>query len=140
MLGFTPLKFLIPLIFATFSVALVGPALAPKVAAKPLTKTSVPQAEVAGLEHRIAVYREDNERLRNALRDQLDRYESVAAELMMARKQLNGRGNPEDEDLPIYWLTTSSETRHNCGCRWFEKTQGRLCTQNEGLPCTSCGG
>ncbi|MEM1295201.1 MAG: hypothetical protein AAGH89_07530 [Verrucomicrobiota bacterium] len=134
------MKLLIPLIFTIVLIALVSPALAPKVTAKPLAKISSHQVEISDLEHRIAVYREDNERLRGALRDQLNRYESVAAELMLARKQLNGRGEPQAEGLPIYWLTTSSDTRHNCGCRWFEKTKGRFCTENEGLPCISCGG
>ena len=134
------MKFLIPLVLTILTITLVGPALAPKVVAKPLANVSVHQVEIFDLEHRIGVYREDNERLRNALQNQLERYESVASELMRARKQLNGKPNSEGDGLPIYWLTTSSETRHNCGCRWFEKTQGRFCTQNEGLPCISCGG
>ena len=104
--------------------------------AEPETAAQAPE----NVEHRLMVYREDNERLRSALSNQLTRYESVAAELMLARKQLQARGEATSAGPAIYWLSTSTKKRHNRGCRWYQTSNGRLCTQNEGLPCNSCGG
>ena len=40
-----------------------------------------------------------------------------------------------------YWLNTSSNARHNEGCRWFKQTKrGRICGPNEGKGCGMCGG
>ncbi|QQL43763.1 thermonuclease family protein [Sulfuriroseicoccus oceanibius] len=40
-----------------------------------------------------------------------------------------------------YWLNTSSNTRHNSNCEWYENTaRGRTCGKDEGKPCGSCGG
>jgi hypothetical protein len=39
-----------------------------------------------------------------------------------------------------YWLTISSNKRHNSSCRYFEKSRGRYCGPNEGIPCKLCGG
>jgi micrococcal nuclease len=39
-----------------------------------------------------------------------------------------------------YWLTTSSNVRHNSKCRYYQKTKGRPCGPNEGTPCKICGG
>jgi hypothetical protein len=39
-----------------------------------------------------------------------------------------------------YWLTTSSNKRHNSSCRYFENSRGRYCGTNEGIPCKLCGG
>lgn len=40
-----------------------------------------------------------------------------------------------------YWLSTSSNVRHNAGCRYYKNTKnGRICARNEGKPCRVCGG
>jgi micrococcal nuclease len=39
-----------------------------------------------------------------------------------------------------YWLTASSNVRHNSKCRYYQKTKGRPCGPNEGTPCKVCGG
>jgi hypothetical protein len=39
-----------------------------------------------------------------------------------------------------YWLTTSSNTRHNSKCRYYQQTKGRPCGPDEGKPCKLCGG
>ena len=48
--------------------------------------------------------------------------------------------NSED-GTPLYWLNTSSNTRHNSRCKYFNKTKrGRLATASEGKACGICGG
>ncbi len=40
-----------------------------------------------------------------------------------------------------YWLNTSSGTRHNSNCRYYENTKrGKPCGKAEGRPCGTCGG
>jgi len=40
-----------------------------------------------------------------------------------------------------YWLNTSSNVRHNSGCRYYQKTKkGRSCGPDEGRACGMCGG
>lgn len=38
------------------------------------------------------------------------------------------------------WLTTSSGVRHNQACRYYGKSGGRPCGEDEGRPCKRCGG
>jgi hypothetical protein len=30
--------------------------------------------------------------------------------------------------------------RHNSSCRWYGKSDGRKCREDEGKPCRKCGG
>jgi endonuclease YncB( thermonuclease family) len=40
-----------------------------------------------------------------------------------------------------FWLNTSSDVRHNAGCKHFGTTKkGRYCGANEGKACGTCGG
>lgn len=40
-----------------------------------------------------------------------------------------------------YWLNTSSNVRHNSGCRYYKKsTAGKACGPNDGKACGICGG
>lgn len=39
-----------------------------------------------------------------------------------------------------HWLTTSSGKRHNPGCRYYKKTNGRPCGRSDGTACKLCGG
>ncbi len=41
---------------------------------------------------------------------------------------------------PNYWLTFSTNKRHNSECRYFEGSKGRFCHSYEGIPCGICGG
>lgn len=47
---------------------------------------------------------------------------------------------PQADQTKSYWLTTSSNTRHNSKCRYYQKTKGRACGPNDGKPCKICGG
>jgi micrococcal nuclease len=47
--------------------------------------------------------------------------------------------SPSDQSQK-FWLTTSSNVRHNSKCRYYQKTKGRLCGPDEGTPCKVCGG
>jgi endonuclease YncB( thermonuclease family) len=39
-----------------------------------------------------------------------------------------------------FWLTSSSGVRHNSGCRWYKKSNGRECGSDDGRACKICGG
>ena len=39
-----------------------------------------------------------------------------------------------------FWLTSSSKKRHNSSCRYYQNSNGRPCTADEGIPCKICGG
>jgi hypothetical protein len=39
-----------------------------------------------------------------------------------------------------YWLTSSTNTRHNNNCRYYQKSKGQSCGPNDGKPCKICGG
>lgn len=39
-----------------------------------------------------------------------------------------------------YWLSADSGIRHNRECRYYMKSKGQPCLQNEGKPCSKCGG
>jgi hypothetical protein len=50
---------------------------------------------------------------------------------------------PTTPAVPVekYWLNTSSGTRHNNSCIYFENTsKGEFCDEDEGTPCKVCGG
>ena len=41
----------------------------------------------------------------------------------------------------LYWLNTSSGSRHNDGCKYFKNTKrGRMCGSGDGKGCGMCGG
>ena len=39
-----------------------------------------------------------------------------------------------------YWLTIKSGVRHNAKCRYYNHSNGRPCTKDEGRACKVCGG
>ena len=39
-----------------------------------------------------------------------------------------------------FWITSSSRKRHNSSCRYYQNSNGRPCTADEGIPCKICGG
>ena len=46
-----------------------------------------------------------------------------------------------DPPATMFWLNSSSNTRHNQNCEHFKNTKrGRLCGPNDGKPCGICGG
>ena len=50
-------------------------------------------------------------------------------------------GKSKDKAITGYWLNTSSGSRHNSNCRYYENTsKGRSCGKKEGKPCGICGG
>jgi len=49
--------------------------------------------------------------------------------------------SPAPASAGQYWLNTSSGTRHNPSCKYFNNTmRGRSCGANEGTACGICGG
>lgn len=54
---------------------------------------------------------------------------------------LTRQGPAPDTIEEVYWLTFSSNKRHNAGCTAnFRKTKGRVCRRDEGVACKICGG
>ena len=50
-------------------------------------------------------------------------------------------GKSQEKATITYWLNTSSGTRHNSNCQYYENTKkGRLCLKKEGKACGICGG
>ena len=47
---------------------------------------------------------------------------------------------PQADQTKSYWLTVSSNVRHNSKCRYYQKSKGRPCGPDEGTPCKVCGG
>ena len=45
-----------------------------------------------------------------------------------------------DQQETGYWLTISSNKRHNKNCRYYKNSRGRFCKPDEGIPCKICGG
>ena len=39
-----------------------------------------------------------------------------------------------------FWLSTTSNKRHNRNCENYRKTRGYPCSKSEGVPCGKCGG
>ena len=39
-----------------------------------------------------------------------------------------------------YWLTASSNKRHNSTCRYYQKTNGKAGSKTDGVACKICGG
>lgn len=39
-----------------------------------------------------------------------------------------------------YWITVKSGVRHNSKCRYYQNSNGRPCTKDEGRACKLCGG
>lgn len=46
----------------------------------------------------------------------------------------------QSEAQKTHWLTIKTKKRHNSGCRYFKKSNGRMCGPNEGIACKVCGG
>ena len=44
-----------------------------------------------------------------------------------------------DDGNGEFWLSKSGK-RHNPDCRYFKKSQGNICTKDEGTACGICGG
>jgi endonuclease YncB( thermonuclease family) len=56
--------------------------------------------------------------------------------------QKQQRAVKKGDAVPLgYWLNTSSNSRHNSTCRYYENTsKGRTCEKDEGKACGMCGG
>ena len=46
----------------------------------------------------------------------------------------------EEKQTTGYWLTSSSRKRHNSSCRYYQKSSGKPCGAEDGIPCKLCGG
>jgi len=55
-------------------------------------------------------------------------------------QKANAPAEPPDALGGPCWLTESSGVRHNSTCRYYRKSRGRPCGENEGRPCKRCGG
>ena len=53
----------------------------------------------------------------------------------------NSKSDQKPKAVTGYWLNTSSGSRHNSNCRYYENTKrGKPCSKTEGKPCGMCGG
>ncbi len=48
--------------------------------------------------------------------------------------------NQQESENRSYWLSSSTQTRHNSNCRYFEKSNGNYCSKEKGKACKICGG
>ena len=46
----------------------------------------------------------------------------------------------EDVSETGYWMTSKSHIRHNKKCKYYMKSDGRVCKPDEGRTCKICGG
>ena len=106
--------------------------------------------EAARLKEQNQQLRIENQKLRRLLADQgeatspspvaaVDAVGNVARSQPAVATNLNSVASATSTAL-THWLTKSSGKRHNSRCKFFQKTEGRLCGPNEGLPCSVCGG
>ncbi len=106
--------------------------------------------EAAHLKEQNQQLRIENQKLRRLLADQGEATSpgpvaagaavgNVARSLPTVATNTNSVASAASNAL-THWLTKSSGKRHNNRCKHFQKTEGRLCGPNEGLPCTVCGG
>lgn len=45
-----------------------------------------------------------------------------------------------DKQGCTYWITKSSNKRHNSSCRWYKKSKGYCTDEKIGVACKLCGG
>jgi len=103
----------------------------------------------------VSVYKEDNERLRKAIKEIQRERDQLASDLKQARQQLAKKksiapqkiasipkwsggalgisANTSKAGIDSYWISTNSRKRHNSGCRWFKKSKGRHCSGDDGI-------
>jgi hypothetical protein len=106
--------------------------------------------EAARLKEQNQQLRIENQKLRRLLADQ---GEATSSGPLAARDTVSDAARslptvvvntnpvaPAADIALTHWLTKSSSKRHNTRCKFYQKTEGRLCGPNEGLPCTVCGG
>lgn len=46
----------------------------------------------------------------------------------------------ELKNTGLYWITNSSNKRHNSSCHWYNNSKGHFGSKTEGVPCKICGG
>jgi len=69
------------------------------------------------------------------------RQKSHSAPIVSSGGETRGAATPSESPAGSYWLNTSSNTRHNAGCQYYNNTKrGRACTASEGKACGTCGG
>jgi len=69
-------------------------------------------------------------------------FQELDPERVVSSQNAEGSSDSGNQtDALTYWLNSSSNIRHNSGCRWYQNSaRGRPCTATEGKPCTQCGG
>jgi preprotein translocase subunit SecG len=60
--------------------------------------------------------------------------------VLVANSDSSDYGVSAAGDDSNYWLTISSNIRHNSSCRYYMNSNGRKCTKSEGRACKICGG
>lgn len=68
------------------------------------------------------------------------RYEEVPTELHALQGERNKSSSIDAKDKTDHWLTKNSKKRHNKHCSIYEKSKGRYCAPDEGIPAGCCGG
>lgn len=102
----------------------------------------------------IQTYQEENAKLRQELSDikikngllteqlkqvpsELTQTESELAKSKTETPHISKISEPESTG---YWMTYSSQKRHNPSCRYYRDSNGRFCTEGDGIACKLCGG
>jgi endonuclease YncB( thermonuclease family) len=50
------------------------------------------------------------------------------------------KAEPTTESQQSYWITESSNKRHNSGCKYYKNSKGHSCGPSDGVACKICGG
>jgi hypothetical protein len=111
------------------------------------TATAASTDELAQLRAENAKLRSENQRLRQLLVQTASSSSlpapassSPARESAASSAASQSSAASTDPQALTYWLSATSNKRHNASCRWFKASKGRACTATEGTPCKTCGG
>lgn len=99
------------------------------------------KAEIKRLTAENAKLNEENQQLRKMLVPA----ESTAATTTpsagrQSKSKTESSATSTDQQKTGYWLTTSSNKRHNKNCRYYKNSRGRFCKPDDGIACKICGG
>jgi len=83
------------------------------------------------------------DRLPDALENQIESASNISRWGLTSSKQpRSSSANAEEKSAHdgLYWVTDSSNKRHNRSCRWFKNSKGHFAPKSEGISCKICGG
>ena len=104
--------------------------------------------ELSRLKDQNQQLRLENQKLRRLLADQGEAIPAIPP----AAKQQPGTASPSavasktnavdagSGQAQTFWLSKTTGKRHNSRCKYYNKSDGRFCGPNDGVPCKLCGG